>query len=76
MSAKVTTDIPPGPPYPLHECLNVMEMSADGTAWFMESNQLVNIEDMLLFRPIEAQDLMNIYNRQQTCQTNKFRMAV
>ena len=66
--------MPPIPPDPLHECLKVSGMSADGTTWFMEVHQLFTIEDMLLFHPSEAQDLMKIYNGQQTCQTNKLGM--
>ena len=42
----------------------------------MESHQLVTIEDMVFFRPSEAQDLMKIKNGQQTCQTNKLGMDV
>ena len=54
--------MPPIPPDSLHECLKVAGMSADGTTWFMEVHQLFTIEDMLLFHPSEAQDLMKIYN--------------
>ena len=42
----------------------------------MESYYLVTIEYMLLFRPRKSQDFINIYNGRQTCQTNKFKMAV
>ena len=76
MSATVKAAMPLVLPDPLQECINVMEMSTDGTAWFMESHQLVTIEDMVFFRPSEAQDLMKIKNGQQTCQTNKFRMSI
>ena len=42
----------------------------------MFNNQLVTIYDMSLFFLIKTQFIMNIYNKQQTHQTNKFEMAV
>ena len=42
----------------------------------MEAHQLVTIEYILLFCPSKSQDLINIYNGQQTCQTKTFGMAV
>ena len=74
MAATVTAAIPPVPLDPLQECLKVAVVSSSGATCFMESQQLVTIEVMLLFRPSEAQDLMNIYHGQQTRYTNKFGM--
>ena len=51
-------------------------MSAAGATRFMEAHQIVTIEDILLFCPSEAEDLMNIYNGQKNRQANKFGMAV
>ena len=76
MEAPVTADMPPIPLDTLQEWLKVAGISTAGTTWFIEYQHIVTIEDMLLFRPSEAQDLMNIYNGQKTCQTNKFRMDV
>ena len=74
MAAVVTAAMPTPPPDPLHECLKVASMSETGVARFMESHQILTIEDIFLFRPIEYQDLINIYNGQQTFQNNKFGM--
>ena len=74
MAATVTAVMPQVPPDTLQECLKVAGMSKAGDTRFMEAYQLVTIEDMLLFSPREAQNLMNINNGQQTRQTNKFGM--
>ena len=76
MAATVTVAMSPVPTDTLQECLNVAGISVAGATRFMEAPQIVNIEDMLLFCPSEAQELMNIYNRKQTCKTNNFGMAV
>ena len=66
----------PIPTDPLQEFLKVAGMSAADATRVMEAHQLITIEHMLFFCPRKAQDHMNIYNGQQTRQTNKFRMAV
>ena len=66
MAAIVTEAIPHLPPYLLHECLKVAGMSTASATRFMESHNLVTIEDMLWFCPRKSQDLTKIYNRQQT----------
>ena len=76
MAAAVTESMrPPPPPDPLQECLKVADMSAAGATRFMEAHQIFNIEGMLLFHLIKAQDLMEICNRQKTHYTNKLGMA-
>ena len=65
---------PPLPPHSLQKCLKVAGMSAAVTKRLMEAHQLVTIED-ICFCSSKVQDLMKIYNGQQTRQTNKFGMA-
>ena len=76
MAATVTAAIPPVPLDSLQKYLKFLGMSSAGTTCFMEAHQLITIEDMLLFRPSKSQELMKIYNGQQTCQTNKLGMDV
>ena len=76
MAATVTADIPHVPLDSLHKYLKVLGMSSAGTTWFIEAHRLVTIGDMLLLCPSESQDLMKIYNGQQTQHTNKFSMDV
>ena len=64
------------PPYPLQECLKGTGMYASGYTLLMKSHQFVITEDMLFSPLSEDQDLMKIYNRQQTRHTNKFGMDV
>ena len=76
MAATVTAAIPPVPLDPVQEYFKIEGMSSAGTTWFMKAYQIVTIEDMLLFCTSEAQDLIKIYNGQQTHRTKTLSMAV
>ena len=60
MSESVTEVMTPPPPDPLHEWLKVAGMSTSGTTRFMETHQIVTIDDMLLFCPSKSQYLTKI----------------
>ena len=64
MAATVTEAMTPIPPDPIQECLKFVGVYAAGATRFMESHQLVTLENILLFCPRKSKYLMKIYNRQ------------
>ena len=76
MLAEVTEAMPPPPLDLPQKGLKVVGVFTAGAKIFMEAHQIFTIEDMLLFLPGKSRYLINVYNGQQTFQTNKFGISV